>query len=122
LLKCTQCNPQTLAFLAFQVIQSLFWLVAYFWHFARAALAVLLDPDLKDWAMHPTVANCCCGGCGNGDNDLAVAMDYHTSASTAQSYAAGDGSECQVPLCFVMTEPVMAANGSLLKEVKEEEC
>ena len=27
--------------------QSLLWLVAYFWHFTRPALAILLDPDLK---------------------------------------------------------------------------
>ena len=27
--------------------QSLLWLIAYFWHFTRPALAILLDPDLK---------------------------------------------------------------------------
>ena len=31
----------------FQVAQSLLWLVAYFWHFTRPALAILLDPDIK---------------------------------------------------------------------------
>lgn len=30
-----------------KVAQSLLWLVAYFWHFTRPALALLLDPDLK---------------------------------------------------------------------------
>jgi hypothetical protein len=30
-----------------QLAQSFFWLVAYFWHFTRPALAMLLDPDLK---------------------------------------------------------------------------
>jgi hypothetical protein len=33
--------------IGFQVAQSLLWLVAYFWHFTRPALAILLDPDLK---------------------------------------------------------------------------
>ncbi len=31
----------------FQVAQSLLWLVAYFWHSTRPALAILLDADLK---------------------------------------------------------------------------
>jgi len=30
------------------VIQSLFWLLAYFWHFARPSLVILLDGELKD--------------------------------------------------------------------------
>lgn len=30
-----------------KVAQSLLWLVAYFWHVTRPALAILLDPDLK---------------------------------------------------------------------------
>ncbi len=29
------------------MVQSLFWLFAYFWHFSRASLAILLDPELK---------------------------------------------------------------------------
>ena len=31
----------------FQVCQSLLWLVAYFWHFARPALVIAMDQDLK---------------------------------------------------------------------------
>ena len=27
------------------------WLVAYFWHFLRASLVILLDPDLRDALM-----------------------------------------------------------------------
>jgi hypothetical protein len=42
------------------VAQSLLWLVAYFWHFTRPALAILLDPDLKS-----DVAKCF--GASNGD-------------------------------------------------------
>ena len=30
-----------------QVVQSLLFLVAYFWHLARPALIIILDPDLK---------------------------------------------------------------------------
>jgi len=33
---------------SFQVIQSLFWLLAYFWHFARPSLVILLDGELKE--------------------------------------------------------------------------
>ncbi len=29
------------------MLQSLFWLLAYFWHFSRASLVILLDPELK---------------------------------------------------------------------------
>ncbi len=32
---------------ALQLAQSFFWLVAYFWHFTRPILAMMLDPDLK---------------------------------------------------------------------------
>ncbi len=89
----------------FQVIQSLFWLVAYFWHFARAALAVLLDPDLKDWAMRPTIGPCCCTCQTSGDgHDGNVGVD-----------SAG-GNECQMPLCFVMQPP---PSQSETKEEKE---
>ena len=78
----------------FQVIQSLFWLVAYFWHFSRAALALLLDPDLKEWAMRPTVSNClCCGHGGYEAEEAALQEDPESSLG-------GGGS--QVPLCYVM--------------------
>ena len=72
-----------------QVSQSLFWLVAYFWHFSRAALALLLDPDLKEWAMRPTVSNCLC--CD--DATAAVEEDAESSLVIGGS---------QVPLCYVM--------------------
>ena len=72
-----------------QVIQSLFWLVAYFWHFSRAALALLLDPDLKEWAMRPTVSNCLC--CD--DATAAVEEDAESSLVIGGSL---------VPLCYVM--------------------
>ena len=79
-----------LSSLHLQVIQSLFWLVAYFWHFSRAALALLLDPDLKEWAMRPTVSNCLC--CDD--------------ATAAVEEADADGSVViggsLVPLCYVM--------------------
>ena len=79
-----------LSSLHLQVIQSLFWLVAYFWHFSRAALALLLDPDLKEWAMRPTVSNCLC--C---DDATAAVIE-----EDAESSLVIGGS--QVPLCYVM--------------------
>ena len=79
-----------LSSLHLQVIQSLFWLVAYFWHFSRAALALLLDPDLKEWAMRPTVSNCLC--C----DDATAAVDAEDAES---SLVIGGG---LVPLCYVM--------------------
>merc|ERR1719264_1931141 len=81
-----------------KVIQSLFWLVAYFWHFSRAALALLLDPDLKEWAMRPTVSNClCCGARSSSADDDAP--------SGGGAAATGDDPESNgslVPLCYVM--------------------
>lgn len=38
-------------------MQSLFWLAAYFWHFARPSLALLLDPDLKEAVCIPPRRN-----------------------------------------------------------------
>ena len=92
----------TLLFTAhFQVIQSLFWLVAYFWHFSRAALALLLDPDLKEWAMRPTVSNClCCGACSADDDDYDRAPAGASGVAAAGDDPEGVGS--QVPLCYVM--------------------
>ena len=78
-----------LSSLHLQVIQSLFWLVAYFWHFSRAALALLLDPDLKEWAMRPTVSNCLC--CNSYEAEEAVQEDPESSLIGSQ-----------VPLCYVM--------------------
>ena len=55
----TLCSP------LFQVLQSLFWLVAFFWHFARAALVLVLDSDLKDTILNtlscsrPGSTGCC---------------------------------------------------------------
>ncbi|TRY77399.1 hypothetical protein TCAL_13934 [Tigriopus californicus] len=39
-----------------KVLQSLFWLLAFSWHVFRAALVILLDPDLKESVLHPS---CC---------------------------------------------------------------
>ena len=72
--------------------------MAYFWHFSRAALALLLDPDLKEWAMRPTVSNClCCGACSSADDDDA--------APSGGAAVTGDDPESVgslVPLCYVM--------------------
>ena len=66
--------------------------MAYFWHFSRAALALLLDPDLKEWAMHPTVSNClCCGSAAEDDDEIP------SGAAIADPESFG-----QVPLCYVM--------------------
>jgi hypothetical protein len=91
-----------------KVIQSLFWLVAYFWHFARAALAVLLDPDLKDWVMHPTVANCLC--CRSSDSPA-----EHADRGTAPMAC---DRECQMPLCFVM----QSVEAKPARRAQEESC
>ena len=50
---------------ALQVIQSLFWLVAYFWHFARPALVILLDPEIKEIVIYKpsAILNSCCRPC-----------------------------------------------------------
>ena len=92
----------------FQVIQSLFWLVAYFWHFSRAALALLLDPDLKEWAMRPTVSNClCCGSAADDDDEI----------PSGGAIAAGDlESFGQVPLCYVMEVKSEAGEAPASKE------
>ena len=40
----------------------MFWLVAYFWHFARPALAILLDPEIKEIVIYKPskILNSCC--------------------------------------------------------------
>ena len=71
--------------------------MAYFWHFSRAALAILLDPDLKEWAMRPTVSNClCCGACSTGDDDDAPSSGAAVAGEDPESMSS------QVPLCYVM--------------------
>ena len=49
----------TLFFL--QVIQSLLWLLAYFWHFLRGSLVILLDPELKESVLYSPSRLFCCG-------------------------------------------------------------
>lgn len=63
-----------------KVLQSLFWLVAFFWHFARAALVLVLDSDLKDTLL--TLFSCSApasSGCG-----------YPCCPLTAETEAADD--------------------------------
>ena len=101
----------------FQVIQSLFWLVAYFWHFSRAALALLLDPDLKEWAMRPTVSNClCCGGAADDDDEI---PSGGAIAAAAAADLEGFG---QVPLCYVMEVKSEAEEAPASREHSEDNC
>ena len=91
--------------------------MAYFWHFSRAALALLLDPDLKEWAMRPTVSNClCCGACSSADDD-------DDAPSGGAATAAGDDPESNggslVPLCYVME---VKTSGGAADHGEEDKC
>ena len=89
--------------------------MAYFWHFSRAALALLLDPDLKEWAMRPTVSNCLCCGLGGGYEAEEAAQEDPES-----SLVGGGGS--LVPLCYVMEAKSNGAEAEAASDQGEDRC
>ena len=54
----SDCPLERFSFAISQVGQSLLWLVAYFWHFARPALVISLDPHFQRTFGCLTFAGC----------------------------------------------------------------
>ena len=91
------------------MIQSLFWLLAYFWHFARPALVILLDPEIKESVMYsPSRLFCSSTALGREEQEAVATSEAEAEArerarrpivkgGAAAGGEAGD-KECRVAL------------------------